>query len=97
MLKREVTSETETQVKVVYLNRRQANFWNAHRDPDDTVVFCGFYWIRGREEAGPFRSRSAAIRDAYYRFVLNTEPPKAVAIRSQGVKTLPAPKRANGN
>lgn len=60
---------------VVYVGKETAKWWNARRQADDTVQFCGWYWVRGREEMGPFRSRSACIRDIYYRFVLKREMP----------------------
>jgi hypothetical protein len=62
-------------VRVVYLDQRTSKWWNSRRRADDTVTFCGYYWTRRDEEGGPFRSRSAALRDAYYRFVLQREVP----------------------
>lgn len=74
-LKASVVKSTFEKVQVVYLDRETSKWWNARRRPDDTTVFCGWYWINGEEEAGPFKSRSAAVRDAYYRFVLHREIP----------------------
>lgn len=62
-------------VRLVRVDREAAKWWNMRRKSDDTPVFCGWYWVRGHEEAGPFGTRSAAIRDAYYRFVLKREVP----------------------
>lgn len=74
-LKATVIEATSREVRFVYLNRETTKWWNARRRPDDTATFCGWYWVRGDEEAGPFRTRSAAVRDAYYRFVLRRELP----------------------
>jgi hypothetical protein len=74
-LKRKVVEATMDQVEVVYLSRETSKWWNARRRPDDTATFCGWYWLHKREEMGPFRSRSACIRAAYYRFVLEREVP----------------------
>jgi hypothetical protein len=81
-LKDTVIDGTLEKVRVVYLDRDTAKWWNQRRDKQDTAMFCGYYWIRGSDEAGPFRTRSAAIRDAYYRFVLNREPPTIAVDRA---------------
>lgn len=59
-------------VKVYYADRRITQFWNNGRDKGEPVMFGGWYWQRqtgGRvietDENGPFRSESAAIRDAW--------------------------------
>jgi hypothetical protein len=74
-LRAQVITDTLDQVKIVYLDRETSKWWNAKRSPDDTAVFCGWYWVKGKEEAGPFRTRSSAMRDAYYRYVLHREMP----------------------
>lgn len=74
-LKNAVVEATSREVRVVYLDRDTAKWWNMRRKSDDTATFCGWYWVRGDEEAGPFRTRSSALRDAYYRFVLQRELP----------------------
>lgn len=76
-LRAEITSETMNHVRIVYLDRETSKWWNQRRRQDDTPIFCGWYWIKGQEEAGPFKTRSAALRDAYYRFVLEREAPRA--------------------
>lgn len=71
-------ADTLAEVEVVYLDRGFSTWWNAnkrHKENGDTAAMCGYFWVRGNDEAGPFRSRSAAIRDAYYRFVLQREAP----------------------
>jgi hypothetical protein len=86
-LKDKVIADTLDRVKIVYLGRDTAKSWNEVRHADDTAVFCGWFWIRDGEEAGPFRTRSSAIRDAFYRFVLLREIP------SVGHTALPGYKR----
>lgn len=85
-LRKSVVESTRTKVDVVYVDRETSKWWNARRRREDTVVFCGWYWIRGQDEAGPFRSRSAAVRDAYYRFVLQRELPSIGRSQLQGVQ-----------
>jgi len=75
-LKKEVITDTLGTVQVHYLSREVSKWWNANRSPEDTPTFCGWYWVRGKQEAGPFQTRSAALRDAYYRFVLHQEIPR---------------------
>lgn len=74
-LRNMVIEEVGKRVHIVRVVRENAKWWNQQRKSDDTPVFCGFYWVRGNEEVGPFGTRSAAIRDAYYRFVLQREAP----------------------
>lgn len=74
-LKNAVVEATSRQVQITYLDRETAKWWNARRKPDEPCVFCGWYWVRGDEEAGPFRSRSSALRDAFFKFVLRREMP----------------------
>jgi hypothetical protein len=68
---------TTEKVRVVYMNRGIAKVWNSSksRRGDEPAVFCGYYWINGREEGGPFKTYSAALRDAWYRKVMGVEPP----------------------
>lgn len=76
-LQKEVISDTLSEVEVHYMNRTISKWWNANRSPEDTRIFCGWYWVKGKEEGGPFGTRSSALRDAYYRFVLHQELPRA--------------------
>lgn len=85
-LRKSVVERTMEQVEVVYLSRDTAKWWNARRRADDTATFCGWYWIHRREEMGPFRSRSACIRDAYYRLVLQRELPSVGQSQLHGVE-----------
>jgi hypothetical protein len=85
-LRRKVVEATMDQVEVVYLSRETSKWWNARRRPEDTATFCGYYWIRNREEMGPFRSRSACVRDAYYKFVLQRELPSVGRSQLLGVE-----------
>jgi hypothetical protein len=75
-LRTKVVEATAKQVRIVFVGRETAKWWNHRRGPDDTVQFCGWYWVHGMEEAGPFRSRSSCIRDAYYKFVLQRDMPQ---------------------
>ena len=72
-----VQKDAGKKVQVVYMDRETAKFWNRsrYRQDGDPVTFTGYYWVNGREEGGPFKSRSAAYRDAWYRLVQGTELP----------------------
>jgi hypothetical protein len=62
---------------VFFVSGRVKVWWNARRkDPKtEAALLSGWYWALGNEERGPFRSRSAAERDVYYRAVLRSRPP----------------------
>ena len=92
-LKLAVLTETLERVHVVYVDRSTCKGWNDKKDPDDTPIFTGFYWLRGKEEGGPFKTRSAAVRDAYYRFVLRREAP-TLGATGRAMKPIAAPKPA---
>lgn len=76
-LTNEITSDTLAEVELHYMNRNIAKWWNANRSKGDTRIFCGWYWVKGKQEGGPFNTQSGALRDAYYRFVLHQELPRA--------------------
>jgi hypothetical protein len=76
MLKDAVIADTLSAVRIVYLDQATTKWWNAKRDRDEPIAFCGWFWVKGGDEAGPFRTRSAAIRAAYYQHVLNREQPR---------------------
>lgn len=64
-------------VQVYYVSRQETKWWNRRRSrgDGDLAMLSGWHWEARRREAGPFRSRSAAERDAYYRLSLHIEPP----------------------
>lgn len=71
-------------VKVFFANRRTTTVWNSTRLPDEPLRYGGWYWMRSQrgkvvamDEDGPFRSQSAAIRDAFVKLQLRGT--KAVA------------------
>lgn len=72
-----VEERTLRKVTVAYVGRDAAKEWNKSRKRGEVATFCGYYWYtRSGEEAGPFKSVSAAIRHAYYQVVLKREQPK---------------------
>ena len=74
----EVLAAVETAgVQTYFADRNITKYWNDLREDGSPVQFGGWYWqqtIKGRvvstDEEGPFRSRSAAIRDAYMKLQL---------------------------
>lgn len=71
----------DADVKVFYVSFAATRTWAAERDKGEPLVFSGYYWGLGPRESGPFRSMSAAYRDAYFRVVRHKAPP-AVAKRN---------------
>jgi hypothetical protein len=72
----------DADIKVFYVSFAATRLWAKGRDADEPIVFSGWYYARGPVEAGPFRSMSAAYRDAWYRMVERIAPP-AVAERNE--------------
>ena len=64
-------------VKVYFASRNTTRVWNSTRMREEPLRYGGWYWMRtqrGRvtdfDEDGPFRSESAAIRDAFMKLQL---------------------------
>lgn len=56
-------------------SRWTASYWNERRNAREPRFFCGWYWYAKHTANtinGPFKTRSAAIRDAYVRLVLRS-------------------------
>lgn len=81
--------------EVFFVSRAATKWWNAHqRDKRyELALLGGYYWSCNGIEAGPFRSISAAWRDAYYRGVLAATPPgvRAAELAALALRNPPAP------
>lgn len=62
---------------VFFVSGKATKWWNAQREDKKTEIALlgGWYWALAGEEAGPFRTPSAAWRDVYYRRLLEQAPP----------------------
>lgn len=72
-----LTSVKKSGVKVYFATRKTTKIWNSGRLSGEPLRYGGWYWMRtqrGRvtemDEDGPFRSESAAIRDAFVKLQL---------------------------
>jgi hypothetical protein len=68
-------------VSIYYADRRVTKKWNSLRISGETLRYGGWYWYRSQkgtvvamDEDGPFRSESAAIRDALVKLQLRVKP-----------------------
>jgi hypothetical protein len=64
---------TKIRVEVFEASRITTKFWNDRRGPKEPRFFCGWYWYTQRDPNainGPFKTVSAAHRDAYVRLVM---------------------------
>jgi hypothetical protein len=64
-------------VTVYFASRNTTKVWNGTRLEGEPLRYGGWYWMRSRrgrvtetDEDGPFRSESAAIRDAFVKLQL---------------------------
>jgi hypothetical protein len=67
-------------VRVYFAKRNTTKVWNQSRLAEEPLRYGGWYWMRtqrGRvtevDEDGPFRSESAAIRDAFVKMQLRLQ------------------------
>lgn len=79
-LKKKLVAETLDELEVIYLSWDRCRAWNAQRHKDAPIMFSGWYWVNGRAESGPFKSRSAAIRDGWYHHISGGSPPGLRAV-----------------
>lgn len=65
--------------EVFFVSGAATKWWNAHRSKakkwEVIALLGGYYWTYKGQEAGPFRTPSAAWRDVYYRGILKIRPP----------------------
>ena len=75
-----VIAEIERQVRVFYFARDQVRGWNLHRRGEELRLVTGWTWATrdGRLSRTGFKTRSAALRDAYYVVLQGREQPADV-------------------
>lgn len=63
-----------------FADRRVTKVWNSEKEMGEPIRFGGWYWHRvvkrrviNTDEEGPFRSRSAALRDAFIKLQLRID------------------------
>lgn len=69
LAKRVIQAVDKAGVEVFQCDRTIAKMWNGWRRQGDPIFYSGWYWVKGWTEAGPFKTKSAAIRDAHTRVV----------------------------
>ena len=74
-----IESVKKAGIEVYFAGRDTTKHWNSQRGAKEPTHYGGWYWMRtlkGRviqmDEEGPFRSESAAIRDAFVKLQLRT-------------------------
>lgn len=74
-----VQTVKEAGVKVFFASRNTTKIWNSSRLSGEPIRYGGWYWMRTQrgkvvamDEDGPFRSESAAIRDAFVKLQLRS-------------------------
>jgi hypothetical protein len=71
-----IIKDVDDGVTVFYVNYATTRYWAEHRAKGEPLVFTGWYWAEGAREGGPFKSKSACYRDAWFRAVRHKQPPK---------------------
>ncbi len=85
-------------VKVYFANRTMTKYWNDRRNTDDLRYFGGWYWYletngkADQTENGPYKTESAAYRDAFLTLELKRlrDEEMQTQVRGSGVVTPPA-------
>jgi hypothetical protein len=68
-------TDVEDAVTVFYVDYQTTRYWAEKREKGEPLVFSGWYWAKGPREGGPFKSRSACYRDAWFHVVRRVTPP----------------------
>lgn len=74
--KQALVEEIEARVSVWYVDQARCMTWNASRPDGALRLLTGFCWIEKtgqRRVRGGFKSRSVALRDAYYTILQGLE------------------------
>jgi hypothetical protein len=74
-----IASVKKAGVQVYFASRNTTKVWNQSRLSEEPLRYGGWYWMRSQrgrvtatDEDGPFRTESAAIRDAFIKLQLRT-------------------------
>ena len=70
--------EIEEECRVFYLDRAVTRSWNENRRGNELRLVTGWTWVQRGGKAlyrTGFKTRSAALRDAYYILIQHREPP----------------------
>lgn len=92
----EIVDEIETRVAVYYMDYERVRKWNANRPSGTLRLLTGWCWIEkgpGRRVRSGFKTRSVALRDAFYSVLqglevapgVDTEVPPGARLRRLGV------------
>lgn len=91
-------------VRVYFADRTQTKFWNERRGKEDLRYFGGWYWYietngkASETENGPYKTESAAYRDAFLDLSLERlrDDELTTQIRGYGVIKAPAAATQSG-
>lgn len=62
-------------IRIGYVDKQMTKMWNDHRKKGELRLLTGWYWVKGRQHRQGFKTKTVAIRDAYYVIVERTEAP----------------------
>lgn len=98
-LPNKIIDDVTEAVTVFYVDYATTRFWAENRAKGEPLVFSGWYWAQGIREGGPFKSRSACYRDAWFRVVQKRTPPalRRDVLRLERKAALDANKAAAAN
>lgn len=70
-----IVAEVTDAVRAFYVDWSTCRYWNANRAKGEPIIFSGWYYSASGREHGPFKSKSACFRDAWFRVVCKQPPP----------------------
>lgn len=87
-----VAAEIKRVARVYYMDRTRARIWNDKRKGEELRSLTGFYWVSriDSQHRSGFKTRSAAMRDAYYVLLEGREAPSAAASTAPKLRVVRA-------
>jgi len=89
----EVIDTIGEHARVFYIDQRLTRAWNENRRGKELRLLTGWTWVQrggeGKSRTG-FKTRSAALRDAYYVLVQHREQPADVSTRRKPMLVVAA-------
>ena len=83
-LSNDVVAAVERRARITYINKAQTAHWNRYRGEGELRLLTGWTWTSkdGRSYRQGFKTRTVALRDAWYELVRREAVPPVTRLRA---------------
>jgi hypothetical protein len=87
-LPNDIIAEVEAVVRIHYIDATACKVWNEHRREGELRLLTGWCWTarNGRDHRQGFKTRTVAMRDAWYALVQHRATPAVTRARLRVVR-----------